>query len=103
MKTLKRIVHFFSDVALRFLVYGNALSFALLIVFGGSGHVKHLIKESGAYQKFAPSIIESNKENTSTPLDSPGVNRVINEAFTPDDLRSAAEMIIILMARRYDG
>jgi hypothetical protein len=94
MKTLKRLVHFFSDILLRFLVYATVLSLVFLIVFGGSGHVKYLIESSGAYQKFVPSIIESNKENTSIPLDSPAVNRVINESFPSKDLQLAAETII---------
>jgi len=97
MLTIKKLVHFLSDVLLRFLLYTTATLTVLTIVLASPGRIKHAITASGAYQRFVPSIIESNqnsKEASSIPLKDEKVVAIINDAFAPYDLEQKSEIVI---------
>lgn len=78
-------------------MYATATTTVLLLIGGSSGYIKQAIEESGAYEKFVPSIIESNREAqaaSSIPLDDPEVVKIINDAFPPADLKEKSNLII---------
>lgn len=97
MFSLKKLIHFICSTLLRFLVYATASTTVLFLIGGSSGYLKEAIEASGAYQRFVPSIIESNKENkdaSSIPLSDPKIVAIINNAFPPSDLKSKSNDII---------
>lgn len=78
-------------------MYATATSTVLLMVMGSDGHIKQAIKDSGAYERFVPSIIESNtgaKGSSSIPLEDTQVVSIINKAFPPTTLQTHTNTII---------
>jgi hypothetical protein len=75
-------------------VYGTATATVLVFVLGNRIDVKQTLVDSGAYDKFVPSIIESNKDNKSIPLEDPEVKKIINQSFPPEKLRTETELIV---------
>lgn len=94
MNLFKKLLFILSDNLLRILVYATATTAVLALVAGNRSLVKQTIAESGAYQKFVPSIIESNKDNSTIPLSDPEVVLIINKAFPPETLKNKTEDIV---------
>jgi len=97
MGPLKKALFFISDNLLRFLVYAWATVTILVMTLANPAHVKNVIEDSGAYDKFVASVIAENKksdEQSSIPLDDPVIEDIANKSFPPDDLQRESEKII---------
>ena len=97
MYKLKRFVLLISANLIRILLYTTATIFVVWLVFSDPARIKHDIKQSGAYEKFVPSIIDANKAPNSSstiPLDDQDVVDIINKAFPPRDLERKTNIVV---------
>lgn len=97
MNTINRFIFIVCDNLLRFLIYSSATIIVVLLVIGNRDVVKQTIADSGAYEKFVPSVLDANKDQdsaSSIPLDDPEVTRIINESFPPENLQTQTEAIV---------
>lgn len=58
--------------------------------------VKNALKDTKAYQRFVPAVIEANSKQpgSSIPLDDPQIQAIANHAFTPELLQASTEQLV---------
>lgn len=82
----------------RLLLFGTAVSSALVLTFGTPHTIKNALIETGAYERFVPSVINTNvkqdKQQGSLPLEKKEIQLLILQAFPAQELRAQAEMVI---------
>ncbi len=97
-RTIKNILYVLSGSLFRIVLFLCITAAVLMIVFGSSKTLKTTMQTSNAYNRFVPSVIESNKKNPQTasalPYDDPKITNIFLDSFPANDLKLKTETVI---------
>ncbi len=98
MTTPRRIGLFVAGMVFRSMLFLTVTSTAVVIIAGNGNHAKSALIASKVYERFVPSIIETNAQQNqgagSIPFNDPEIARIINESFPAQSLQIHAESVI---------
>lgn len=98
MTTPRRIGLFVAGTVFRSMLFLTVTTSALVVIAGNGNHAKSALIQSKVYERFVPSIIETNAAQNqaagSIPFDDPAIARIINDSFPAQSLQIHAESTI---------
>lgn len=98
MNILKRIVLVTSAWLFRILIFVALVTTAAVVVFGTPSRLEKALVDTNAYQRFIPAVIAanstSNQSLSNLKLDDPEVQRLIKQAFPPQNLQAHTQTVI---------
>lgn len=99
MRFVTPLLRWLSALVFHFSLFFVIGAFAFVFLIGNEQTLKDTLVESEIYNKFIPSIIDANLDQTrddlsSLPLDDINVRSIIRQSFAPQTLREQTEVVI---------